>query len=66
MLPERFWNEDGSGVIGGTEFGFLGTTSNREVAFGYASRAGAGTVFEIQTGMINEGSDLSWLTRYPY
>ena len=41
VLPEQFWNEDDSGVKGGIEFGFLSTTTNREVAFGYASNAGA-------------------------
>ncbi|CAK0825739.1 unnamed protein product, partial [Prorocentrum cordatum] len=67
-LPERFWREDESGVRGGIEFGFMSTTTDRTVAMQYASdpTKGAGTVLEIQTGMIDKGAELSWISQYPH
>ncbi|CAK0862588.1 unnamed protein product [Prorocentrum cordatum] len=67
-LPKQFWEEDAFGVRGGIEYGFMSTTSNREVAMQYASdpRRGAGTILEIQTGMIDRGADLSWISQYPH
>ena len=36
VLPETFWKNNGDGVRGGVEAGFMSTTTNREVALGYA------------------------------
>ena len=67
-LPDKFWQEDTSGVKGGVEYGFMSTTTDRSVAMQYASdpTKGAGTVLEIQTGMIDKGADLSWISQYPH
>eukprot|EP00959_Pyramimonas_sp_CCMP1952_P310569 6499559-Pyramimonas_sp.AAC.1 len=42
------------------------TTTDREVAMQYASGQSAGTVLEIQTGMIDRGAELSWISQYPH
>ena len=67
-LPKQFWEEDAFGVRGGIEYGFMSTTTDREVAMQYASdpTKGAGTILEIQTGMIDKGADLSWISQYPH
>lgn len=64
-LPKQFWVADELGTKGGVEFAFMSTTSNRDVAFQYASSGGAGMIFEIQMGMIDKGADLSWISQYP-
>ncbi|CAK0793558.1 unnamed protein product, partial [Prorocentrum cordatum] len=68
VLPECFWNEDESGVRGGIEYGFLSCSRDLEVAKQYVQdgRAHAATIFEIQTGMIDRGADLSLLSQYPH
>ncbi|CAK0811513.1 unnamed protein product, partial [Prorocentrum cordatum] len=65
-LPKQFWKEDDAGVKGGIEYGFMSTTTDREVAMQYASGQSAGTVLEIQTGMIDRGAELSWISQYPH
>ncbi|CAK0805337.1 unnamed protein product [Prorocentrum cordatum] len=65
-LPKQFWEKDDAGVKGGIEYGFMSTTTDREVAMQYASGQSAGTVLEIQTGMIDRGAELSWISQYPH
>jgi len=65
VLPDQFWEADASGVLGGVEFGFMSTTTNKDVAFQYAKGKGA-TILEIKTGMIDKGADLSWVSQYPH
>ena len=60
-LPRQFWEADATGVKGGVEFGFLSTTTNCEVAMQYASGT-AGTLLEIEMGMIDKGADVSWVS----
>ena len=64
-LPKQFWESDASGVKGGVEFAFMSTTTNREVAFQYAAGS-ASTVLKIETGMIDKGADLGWISQYPH
>jgi len=65
-LSESFWKEDATGVRGGVEYGFMSTTTDKDVAFQYARGGGAGTILEIRTGMIDKGADLCWLSQYPH
>lgn len=64
VLPEIFWHANQHNVRGGCEYGFLSTTTDRNVATDYASGGGkAGIVFEIQMGMVDRGASLSWLSQ---
>jgi hypothetical protein len=66
LLPRQFWEEDETGVRGGVEYGFLSTTTNLEVAKQYAGGSrGAGTLYKMQTGMIDKGADIGWISQYP-
>ena len=61
VLPRQFWKRVGNG---GVEFAFMSTTSDRDVAMGYArGRSEAATVMEIQMGMIDRGADLQWCSQ---
>ena len=67
ILPEIFWQPNQYNVRGGCEYGFLSTTTDRDVATDYAASGGkAGIVFEIQMGMVDRGASLSWLSQYPH
>ena len=61
-LPNAFRFINEYNVRGGVEYGFMSTTSDRSVAMSYA-RGDAGTVLEIQQGMVDRGADLSWLSQ---
>ena len=65
FLPEEFMKPNEFNVCGGVEYGFMSTTTDREVAVHYAG-AKAGIVFEIQLGMVDRGASLRWLSQYPY
>eukprot|EP00966_Prymnesium_polylepis_P293171 6771400-Prymnesium_polylepis.1 len=65
LLPEQFWAPNEFGVKGGIESAFMSTTLDRDVALQYAAGC-AGFVFEIQQGMVDRGSDISWLSQYPH
>ena len=69
VLPKEFFEPDAdSGVRGGVESGFMSTTTSRDVALSYAGGGGAGkvaTVLEIQTGMVDRGASLEWISQYP-
>ena len=49
----------------------MSTTTNRDVAVGYAGgldASGAGStpmIFEFGQGMVNRGAELEWLSQYP-
>ena len=68
ILPERFWKKDKSGVKGGIEWGFLSCSTDVEVAKQYVQGGNciAATIFEMQTGMIDRGADLSPFSQYPH
>ena len=65
-LPKEFWTKNEFDVMGGVENAFMSTTTNREVALGYASGGTVGIVFEIAQGMVDRGADISWLSQYPH
>jgi hypothetical protein len=66
-LPRTFFIPDDHGSCGGTEFAFMSTTTNREVATKYASNSAgkASVVFQVVEGAVDRGADLSWLSQYP-
>lgn len=69
VLPTEFFDADPeSAVRGGVETGFMSTTTSLDVARSYARGGGSGTVatvLEIQTGMVDRGASLQWLSQYP-
>ena len=73
-LPTALKKRDMYNVMGGVEFAFLSTTTDRKVAMNYAgvNRGGTedkkkfGIVIEIQPGLVDRGADLSWLSQYPF
>ena len=64
VLPKQFWVPNKFNVSGGVEFGFMSTTTNKEVAIGYASGRPNATVLKIAMGMIDRGADISWISQY--
>jgi ankyrin repeat protein len=68
MLPEYFSRPDARGRKGLTEFGFLSTTQNRDIAVQY-SGAGRGmsipTIFEIEVGSVSRGANIQAFSQYP-
>lgn len=66
VLPNDFFKANKYGVKGGVESAFMSTTRNLHVAMDYASKKGAGFIFEIQQGMVNRGADIEWLSQYPH
>jgi len=66
ILPEQFTTpSDEDNFRGGVEYGFMSTTSNREVAVTYA-KGGNGLVFEMWMGMADKGADLTFVSQYPH
>ena len=65
-LPPSFWKANAFNVRGGTEFAFMSSTPNEEVAKHYALGSTNSMCFEIQQGMIARGADISWLSQYPH
>ena len=67
-LPDCFYRADASGCRGFAEWGFMSTTSRREVAVLY-SGVGEGkplpTVFEIRAGAVDRGACIRDLSQYP-
>ena len=63
VLPEAFWKPNQYGVRGGVDTAFLSTSTNRQVAAGYAQGGDAPMVFEMEQGMIDRGADISWLSQ---
>mmetsp|Transcript_28513 Transcript_28513/g.67929 ORF Transcript_28513/g.67929 Transcript_28513/m.67929 type:complete len:304 (+) Transcript_28513:287-1198(+) len=65
-LPKCFWQADELGARGGVEFGFMSTTTKREIAMHHlSSRSALATIFDIQVGMIDRGSSISFLSQFP-
>jgi hypothetical protein len=52
VLPSKFWDENGDGVRGGVELGFMSTTIERDVALGYMAQGGKATpmLFTVRAG----------------
>ena len=67
-LPDSFLRADPKGRRGYTEFGFLSTTENLEVAVAYSGveegRPHA-MILELETDSVNRGACVSALSQYP-
>lgn len=66
QLPQTFTEDDEYLLAGGTEFGFMSATTDKNAALAYARMREPCIVFEIQQGMVGRGGDLSWLSQYPH
>jgi WD40 repeat protein len=67
-LPDIFSQIDDKGCSGYAEWGFLSTTSNRDVALGYSGvkdRRPKAMVMVIETSSIDRGADISEFSQYP-
>ena len=52
------------GVCGGVDTAFMSTSRERDVVINYAKGAKAGTLIELQMGMVDRGADVEWLSQY--
>jgi WD40 repeat protein len=67
-LPDTFFQIDDKGCSGYAEWGFLSTTSDRDVALGYSGvkeRRPKAMVMIIETSSIDRGADISNYSQYP-
>jgi hypothetical protein len=67
-LPDIFFQIDDKGCSGFAEWGFLSTTSDRDVALGYSGvkeRRPKAMVMVIETSSIDRGADISEFSQYP-
>jgi uncharacterized protein len=64
-LPESFVNTVEGGGRGGVDFGFLSTTTEKDVAVSYLGGKIMPLLFEIRVGDMDRGADLSFLSQYP-
>ena len=61
-LPDSFWTRNTEGLRCGIEYGFSSTTSERSVAVHYGTGP-AGTIFEMQMGLVDRGAELGWISQ---
>jgi WD40 repeat protein len=67
-FPDIFFQIDDKGCSGYAEWGFLSTTSHRDVALGYSGviqRRPKAMVMVIETSSIDRGADISEFSQYP-
>uniref|UniRef100_A0A7S3ET14 NAD(P)(+)--arginine ADP-ribosyltransferase n=1 Tax=Haptolina ericina TaxID=156174 RepID=A0A7S3ET14_9EUKA len=64
-LPDSFWTRNTEGIRCGIEYGFSSTTTERSVAVHYGTGP-AGTIMEMQMGLVDRGAELSWISQYPH
>lgn len=64
-LPDSFWTRNSEGIRCGIEYGFSSTTTERSVAEHYGTGP-AGTIFEMQMGLVDRGAELVWISQYPH
>lgn len=68
-LPKSFLEKNEHNVAGGVEYGFMSTTSNKNVALMFAKdgdKMTASTLVVAEMGMIDRGASLDWLSQYPH
>ena len=59
-------------MVSGVEAAFTSTTTDRDVALGYAHRKSVSgrdatpMLFEMRQGMVDRGAELGWLSQYPH
>jgi hypothetical protein len=67
-LPDSFHQPDACGCSGFTEWGFMSTTADYEVALGYSGlseRRPKAMVMEIEATAVDRGADISLFSQYP-
>jgi hypothetical protein len=67
-LPASFHQPDLCGCSGFTEWGFMSTTADRDVALGYSGvkqRRPKSMVMVIETTSVDRGADISLFSQYP-
>jgi hypothetical protein len=67
-LPDCFHRADENGCRGFAEWGFMSTTSSKEVAISYSGlddRRPMPTVFEIRVGAVDRGACIREFSQYP-
>jgi hypothetical protein len=66
-LPDHFFNADENGASGFVDWGFMSTTSDRDVALGYSGvkqRRPKAMVMVIEVSSIDKGADISLFSQY--
>ena len=63
-VPRLFFDKDEKNCRGFVEPGFSSTTTDWEVAVDYAGDI-APTILEIETGQVDSGADLKWISQFP-
>lgn len=69
QLPKAFTELNQDNVRGGVEYGFMSTTTDKEVALTFAKdgdRKTSSTLVVANMGMVDRGASLSWLSQYPH
>jgi hypothetical protein len=72
-LPDAFFRADGKGRRGFAEWGFLSTTSNKEVALTYSYSGGGEAdatapipiVIKISSSAVDRGASIHVFSQYP-
>ena len=67
-LPDHFFNADENGASGFVDWGFMSTTSDRDVALGYSGvkqRRPKAMVMVIEATSVDKGADISLFSQYP-
>ena len=67
-LPDHFFNADENGASGFVDWGFMSTTSDRDVALGYSGvkqRRPRAMVMVIEVTAVDRGADISEFSQYP-
>ena len=64
-LPAKFLVVAEGGGRGGVDFGFLSTSTSKEVAVAYLGDKEVPVLFQIEVGDIDRGAALSFLSQYP-
>ena len=65
QLPEALKSVKEGGGCGGLEFGFMSTTTSKDVAVSYIGGKALPVLMEIDVGDIDRGASLSYLSQYP-
>jgi hypothetical protein len=67
-LPDRFFSADSNGASGYADWGFMSTSSDRDVALGYSGvkqRRPKAMVMVIEATSVDKGADISLFSQYP-
>ena len=64
-LPAKFVTAGEDGARGGTEYGFMSTTTSKDVAVSYIGAKKLPILFKLELGAIDRGCPLSFLSQYP-